>query len=614
MKGGFWKKAGWAAAFAVMAVSAVCAAEKKEYRTVYSEELPTLNYLKNSTSSQITLSQNIIDGLIEFDRYGLVMPSLATDWTISDDRCTYTFHIRKGVNWYTCEGKEYAPVTAHDFEAGMRYELNKNNASGIVNTVYDNIKGAKDYFTGKTTDFGTVGIKVLDDHTVQYTFARPVPYALKLFAYGSFYPVCQKYLDEVGEEFATSYDTMLYCGAYIISDYEPEYQRVLTVNEHYWNRKEIHIDRIVYKYNKEASANSPELFARGEISEVALPGTIMDEWMKDPEKKKLIHPNYLSNLVYFMAFNFEPQYGEEYAPKDWLVAVNNLNFRKALYHSLDRVAAVLPLAPYDYKRRMVNTLTRPNLVQAKGVDYTMMDGLKAYTEGESFNPELAVQYKKKAVEELKGRVTFPIKVLMPYSTANVDDANQAQIMEQQMERLLGTDFIDIILEAHPGTGFIRTIRNPGMYSFMRTGWGPDYVDPLSVFDPLVKDILGYHWGRIYLAKDNILPDGSTKFENMVREAAEETRDIARRYELFAKAESYVLDQAYVVPLYRRGGGFIASQIDPFSGFTDQWGGDTVRKLKGARLLDHPMGMEEYAEAEKKYIAERDEARRNAKYE
>ncbi len=608
------KKLAAAGLVTLMAVSAAGAAEKAEFRTVYSLELPTLNYLTSSNAAVIDLSQLVEDGLVEFDRYGLIMPSLAESWEISEDRRTYTFHIRRGVNWYTCEGEEYAPVTAHDFEAGMKWQLNKKNASGTANTVYANIAGARDYFEGRNTDWNSVGVKVTDDYTVQYTFINPVPYALKLFAYNSYYPVCQKFLDEVGQDFGTSNDNLLYCGAYIMSEHEPEYQRVLNANPHYWNSDAAHIKRIVYKYNKEASANGPALFERGEVMEVSLPGTIMDEWMNDPEKKKLIHPDVLTTVTYFMGFNFEPKYSEEYAPKDWAEAVNNLNFRKALFHGVDRTAALLPLAPYDAQRRLVGTLTPPSIIQYHGVDYTQMNGLKAYTEGESFNPELALEYKKKAMEELKGKVKFPVSVIMTYKSDVVDDVNQAQVMQQQLEKLLGTDFIRVVIEPYPSTGYIGASRNSGKYSFSVLRWGPDYVDPLSVFDPMMTTALASRYTRINMARGYFLPDGRPEFEAMAEDAAKECLDLQKRYEMFAKAETFLLDNAFVVPLYLHGGGYIASYVDPFSGYTTQWGDHNRRKLKGAKLLDRPMGMEEFAAAEKKYLKERDEARRNAKYE
>lgn len=118
------------------------------------------------------------------------------------------------------------------------------------------------------------------------------------------------------------------------------------------------------------------------------------------------------------------------------------------------------MEPYDPQSKLLNTFTRKNLVQADGVDYTMMGGLKTYTEGDSFDEAKAVEYKEKAMEELSGQVAFPIQVLLPFSTAKVDTGNRMQVIEQQMEGVLGTDYIDIILESHPSTGFSKQVRTP----------------------------------------------------------------------------------------------------------------------------------------------------------
>ncbi|MDY3868808.1 MAG: peptide ABC transporter substrate-binding protein [Pyramidobacter sp.] len=601
------------ALFLMCASLCVPAAAETEYVAVYEAELSTLNCLKNNSTATMALGYNIIDGLVEFDRFGCLVPSLATDWTVSEDGCVYTMNLRRGVKWYTHEAEEYAEVTAHDFVTGARWVLTKKNSSMIANTIYNNVVGAKDYYTGKTSDFSTVGVKALDDYTVQYTLMKPLPYGLKLFSFPAFYPANSAFIEECGDEFGTSHDTLLYCGAYIMTQYEPEYERVLEKNENYWNKDAITIDTMIYKYNKEASANGPELFLRGEVMDLVLPGSILDEWMNDPEKKKLIHPHILTNMSYFMAFNFEPKYEEEYAPRDWVTAVNNLNFRKSFFHGLDRVAALMTTSPYDYKTRMLNTFTRKGLVQFGGVDYTMMGRLADYTQGDSFDPKKALEYKAKAVEELKGRVTFPIQVVMPYNTGKVDMVSRAQVIEQQMEDLLGKDYIDIVLVPYAASGYNAASRNSGKFSFAELGWGPDFVDPLSAFDPLMKSAIGEKWGRIHLAKDYLLPDGRGRFEAMADEANAEVKNLKKRYELFAEAEAFLLDNAFVIPMSTSGGGFTASYLDPFSGMTGQFGNNALRKLKGAVLLKKPMDMETFEAARQKYEKERDEARKASKY-
>jgi len=150
------------------------------YTQVYSAEVSTLNYLQSTATDVTVLGSLCVDGLVEFDRYGVMQPCLAESWDVSDDGTVYTFHLRKGVMWYTYEGEEYAEVKAGDFVAAAEYVLNAANASKVSNTLYHNIAGAKDYYDGTTTDFSTVGIKALDDYTVEYTLVAPLPYFIKM--------------------------------------------------------------------------------------------------------------------------------------------------------------------------------------------------------------------------------------------------------------------------------------------------------------------------------------------------------------------------------------------------------------------------------------------------
>lgn len=583
------------------------AARASEYVTVYPNgvfsELTTANYLKDSATSNISLAYSTQDGLVEFDRFGYLIPCIAKSWEISDDNLTCTFHLRDDIKWYTWEGKEYAPLVAQDFVDSAKWILTKANASSQSNTIYTSIKNAREFYEGKITDFGEVGVKALDDHTLQYTLLKPIPYFIKQLSFTAFFPVNGKFLAEKGDRFGSSKENLLYCGAYLLTEFEPQQRRILTANDGYWNKEANEVEEMVFIYNAEASALGPELFLRGEINDFVLPGSIVDEWMKDPAKKAMMYPNNLTNMSYFLAFNFEPKYEEQYAPADWAVAVNDLSFRKSLFHAFDREAAVLTVEPFNPKRKLLNTFTRRGLVSLAGVDYTQLGGLKEYSDNESFNPEKALEYRDKALESLKGRVKFPIRVVMPYATNNVDTANRMQIIEQQMEKLLGTDYIDIVLVSYPATGYNQEVRVPGKFSMMESGWGPDFADPYGMMVPLMAASTN-RWFRTDRAKDLQSADGHYRLETMFEEAASEVKDMKRRYELFAEAEKLALDNAVLIPFYTSGGGYRASLLDPFSGLTGQMGRFGAFKMKGIKMLEKPVGMDDYPKALERYESER----------
>ncbi|MFK7723383.1 peptide ABC transporter substrate-binding protein [Pilosibacter sp. HC1M1C21] len=581
-----------------------------EYSTVYTSEIDSVNYLKSTNSDGIALFYSIMDGLIEFDRFGEMIPCIAADWTVSNDELTYTFHLRDDVKWYDWKGNAVGTVKAQNFVDGIKWILNPDHASSNSKTVYDVIKNAKEFYEGDITDFSQVGVKAIDDTTVEYTLYQPTPYFIKELSFPCFFPVDGDFLEEQGEMFGLDKESILYCGAYLLTSYEPQSERVLEANPDYWNYDVISIGRLNYKYNSEANSIGAELFTRGEINDFLLPGSILDEWMEDPEKKEMIRPNNLTNMSYFIGFNFDPNYDETYKPEDWKIAVNNENFRQSIFHGFDREAAILTVEPYNPKEKLLNTFTRRNLVQADGVDYTMMGGLAAYTEGDSFDPDKALEYKEKAMAELEGQVTFPIQILVPFSTAKVDTANRMQVMEQQLEKLLGTDYINIVLESHPSTGFTKQVRTPGAYSMMEMGWGPDFADPLGMMNPVHTGSLDGKYMRVSMAKDLQDENGSSLFEAALDKANAETKDLKKRYELFADAECMLLDKAILIPFYTSGGGYRASYLDPFSGYTSQMGRNAAIKLKGAVIMDKPMGMSEYEAAEEQY--EKDRAERMKK--
>ncbi|MFY0520815.1 peptide ABC transporter substrate-binding protein [Lysinibacillus sp. UGB7] len=579
--------------------------KKSEYRVVYSGEIKTLNYLKTSETNEFAVAANLVDGLIEYDKYGVVQPGLAKEWTSNEDATVWTFKLRDDVKWVTHDGKEYADLVAQDFVDGLNYVLDAKNESSTVWSATV-VKNGEAFYNGDITDFSKVGIKATDKHTVEYTLEAPTPYFLSMLNYVCFFPVNGEFLADKGGKFGTTREDFLYNGAYLLDKFEPQNERVLVKNDTYWDKDKVLIDRIRYKYNKEAATVAPELFLRGEVDSASIPTSIIDEWFNDDKKKSQVRQTQNNFYTYFYALNFDPQFDAEYEPDNWKIAVNNKDFRKSLYHALDRVSAMLTVEPYNPQDMLSNTVTPRNFVDVAGVDYTLLAPLEPITSSDSFNKDLALEFKGKAMAALEGKVTFPVKVLMPYNSGSPDWANRTQVIEQQIEKLLGADYVDIIVEAGPSTGFLSEVRRPGKFALLEANWGPDYADPSTYTEPFSVDGT---YNKPELAEGYKEANGKTTYQNLIDEA-KATIDTAERYDLFAKAERFLIEEAFVIPYAVGGSGYVASKLNPFEAQYSPFG-VTSEKFKGQQVLDKPMSNDEFKEALAKWEQERADALVNA---
>lgn len=577
------------------------------YTQTYAEEVTTLNYLVTTTNVDMLITANLVDSLVDYDRYGVIQPALAESWFVSEDGLTWTFNIRKGVKWVDFEGNEVAETTAHDFVSAAKYLLTPENESATANLFYGVIKNAEEYFKGNITDFSQVGVKAEDDYTLIYTLKSPVPYFESLVSYICFFPAYGPFLEEMGDQFGTANSTLLYNGAYLLSEFEPQMQRKLTKNSTYWDAANIHITEINYRYNKEATALAGEMYRRGETSHVLIPTTSLDEWMNNPEYKDHVRPSKLGTYTYFYVFNFKPQFDVSYEPDNWKIAVNNANFRKSIVSAFNRVAAIATEDPYNPEYRIINSITPPTFASQDGLDFTQTGALAAIYEKDFYNENEAKTYKEKAVEELTAAgAKFPVKILMPYNTNSTFWAQEAQVVKQQLETVLGTDYIEITLLPHAPTGFLDGTRRAGNYAFMNVNWGPDYADPQTYTDPFER---GFNYNFPEFTTD-VTADGKNiyeVYEAKVNEAKAEVIDLAKRYELFAEAEAMLIENAFVMPFkVSAGDGYVASLLDPFESPYAPFGIASLR-WKGQKLLSKPMSTEEFNVGYEAWKAEREEA-------
>lgn len=604
-------------------------AKPTDYRMLYSSEVSTMNYLVTSTTNDLVIPANTVDCLIEFDKYGVIKPALAESWETSSDGLTWTFHIRKGVKWVDNTGKEVADVKAQDWVDAAKYVLDAQNSSSSEYMYEGIVKNAAEYYaysdymlqskngTRKVdddgnaltpvdkVDFNDVGVKATDDYTLVYTLAKPTPYFLTVLTYGCYMPVNGAFLEKEGSNFGTDATSLLYCGSYYLSSFAAQTSHVMTKNPTYWDKGNVFIDTITQTYNAQAETLEPEMFKRGEIDEADISSDILKDWQSSSGTKDLVRPQRVDNSYsYFYAFNFDPKFDAKYEPDNWKKAVNNEDFRQAMMAALNRTNPAAIMDPNDPKSILNNTVTPSNFCSVNGVDYTQLSALKARTDGDTFNETKAKEYRDKAKTELAAEgVTFPIKVLMPFNPSTTNWDKECQVVEQQMENVLGKDFIDVIVEAGPSTGFLSAVRRSGKYAFMKVNWGCDYADPQTWTDPF-KTKNNYNF--MDKSTDPNTKKTVTEYYSMVAAAKAETSDLTKRYNDFAAAEEYLLDHAIVIPYSVDVSNYIANYLNPFEGEYAPYG-LSQKRYKGQHLLSKPMSTEEFNAGLKQWEADRTKA-------
>ena len=575
-------------------------ADGDTYTVFYGSEISTLNYLITSTSWDQAMATNIVDCLVEYNNLGEIIPCLAESWENSEDGLSWTFHLRPGVKWYDCFGEEVADVTAGDFVAAMKYILTPEYESAVAKQVFSLIANAEAYYNGEVTDFAEVGVKAVDDATLVYTLNNPVPYFLSATTYVTFMPAYAPQLEELGVDFGLDNQSVYYCGAYILEEFEQQDHHLLVKNANYWDADNVHIAKIHRLYNAEAATLAPEAALRGEVDSADIDNDLLDMFLNE-------HPEMVSKgradlqYSYFYCFNFDPQYEEEYDPANWLKAVNNKNFRLSIMKAFDRVYTLTAEDAENPAGLLENVITPPAFSSVSdGTDYVNLDVFnnakaKLYNaEDAEGSAAAALQYKEAAVAELTAAgVTFPVKVVLTYKGSDSNWANQVQLVKNQLEGVLGTDYVEFVLYAGPSDNFLSSTRRAGKYSFMRCNWGADYADPETWSDPFAAGN-NYNFMDKMLESDyaETVADLTTYYE-MVEKAKAEVADMDARYQLFAEAEAFLIENALVIPYRTEMADYQVTKIDPYEGEYASFGLSNL-KYKFQHLQDHFITPEENA--------------------
>ena len=603
------------------------------YSSTFSANPTTFNYLLDYYADNTAVITNLVDGLLENDSYGNLVPALAEDWSVSSDGLTYTYKLRKDAKWYTADGEEYASVKAQDFVTGIKYAA--DNKGQAMDLIQNSIKGLNDYVTGVTNDFSTVGVKALDDYTVEYTLTRPEPYWNSKTTNSILFPVNEEFLKSKDKDFGTlTPDSILYNGPYLLKDFTSKSSIEYVKNPHYYDHDKVTIEKVKLAY---FDGSDQEMTIRNfESGAYSIAGVYPNSsnYVKTKEK-------YQDNIVYSLQdktswyFNFNVNrktYNHtakttDEQKKSAQTAILNKNFRQAINFGIDRTAySAQSNGEEAASKTLRNTLVPPTFVQvgdktfgevtaSKLVNYgTEWSGINlADAQDAYFNKEKAQAKFAEAKKELEAQdVTFPIHLDVPVDQTNKNAVSGMNSVKQTLETVLGSDniVIDVQQLSTDDFGNVAFLApNPAArdYDLNFDGWVGDYQDPSTYLDPFNAET-GFYLKIFGLdSKEDqelIKSLGLDTYTQLLKEADAENKDVAKRYEKYAEAQAWMIDNSLVMSAMSNGGTASVTKVTPFTRAYSLVGikGDG-NNYKHMRLQKDPVTKKQFDEAKAKWEAE-----------
>ena len=603
------------------------------FSSTFSANPTTFNYLLDYYADNTAVITNLVDGLLENDSYGNLTPALAEDWSVSADGLTYTYKLRKDAKWYTADGEEYAPVKAQDFVTGIKYAA--DNKGQAMDLIQNSIKGLNDYVTGATNDFTTVGVKALDDYTVEYTLTRPEPYWNSKTTNSILFPVNEEFLKSKDKEFGTlTPNSILYNGPYLLKDFTSKSSIEYVKNPHYYDHDKVTIEKVKLAY---FDGSDQEMTIRNfESGAYTLAGVYPNSSNYAKTKEK-----YQDNIVYSLqdktswyfnfnvnrkAYNHTAKTTDE-QKKSTQTAILNKNFRQAINFGIDRTAySAQTNGEEAASKTLRNTLVPPTFVQigdktfgevtaSKLVNYgTEWSGINlADAQDAYFNKEKAQAKFAEAKKELEAQgVTFPIHLDVPVDQTNKNAVSGMNSVKQTLETVLGSDnvVIDVQQLSTDDFGNVAFLApNPAArdYDLNFDGWVGDYQDPSTYLDPFNAET-GFYLKIFGLdAKEDqelIKSLGLDTYTQLLKEADAENKDVTKRYEKYAEAQAWMIDNSLVMSAMSNGGTASVTKVTPFTRAYSLVGikGDG-NNYKYMRLQKEPVTKKQFDEAKAKWEEE-----------
>ncbi|MCI7325078.1 peptide ABC transporter substrate-binding protein [bacterium] len=450
------------------------------------------------------------DGLMQMDADGAAVPACAESYEVSEDGTAYTFHIREDAVWSNGD-----PVTANDFVFAWQRAVDPANASEYSYMLSDigQIVNAAEIIAGEK-DVSELGVTAVDDKTLEVQLNVPVSYFLSLMYFPTYYPVNQAFFESCGDTFATSPETTLSNGAFVLTSYEPAATAFeLVKNEDYYDADKVQLAGLNYQVIQD-SQQALMSYQNGDLDTTLLNGEQVDQVKDDPEFTSVG-----AGYLWYISPNIKE-----------VPELANLNLRLAMTFALDRDSICNDVL----KDGCAPTYTAVPPEFAAGPDGSDFSADQTmFADACAYDPDKALEYYEAAKTELS-QDTFTFDMVV-----DADDAPQkvAQVVKEQLETTLPGMTINLTIE--PKKQRVEDMQN-GNFQLALTRWGPDYADPMTYLGMWVTDNSNNYGFWSNADYDAIIAECTT---------GDLCTDPEGRWSALYDAEKIVMDEAVIFPLY-----------------------------------------------------------------
>jgi len=450
------------------------------------------------------------DGLMQMDADGQAVPAIAESYDLSDDGLTYTFHLRTDAKW-----SNGTPVTAADFVFGWQRAVDPDVASEYAYMLSDigQIKNAAEIIAGEK-DKSELGVIAVDDNTLQVELNVPVSYFTSLMYFPTFYPVNEEFFTSCGDTFATSPETVLSNGAFVLDSYQPAATAFhLTKNADYYDTDRVKLSGLSYQVIQD-SQQALMSYQTGALDTTLVNGEQVDQVKDDPEFTTVG-----AGYLWYVSPNMNS-----------VPELANLNIRLAMTMAIDRDSITADVL----KDGSASTYTAVPMQFAAGPDGSdFSEDQTKFSDVCVYDTEKAADYWAKGLEELgESEITLDMVV-------DADDAPQkvAQVLKEQWETTLPGLTVNLVVE--PKKQRVEDMQN-GNFQLGLTRWGPDYADPMTYLGMWVTDNSNNYGLWSNADYDAIIDECTT---------GDLCTDAEGRWARLYDAEKIVMDEAVIYPLY-----------------------------------------------------------------